>query len=188
MKQILAENVKELQKDGDPKSREMAAVLDAAVRYDGSKEDAVIAELSKQQNTKWNLITSILTEERNENTKIKSEVQNVMRGNKTLFEISPLKRFTIGAIQAASEIDSTASMKKDLSTQNKKVLAAFLSDTPSVDPLTEDIKKTGTELQSTIVNGLQDFNKLNSYNASLPVKADPIVAADEASASTSGQE
>lgn len=188
MKQILAENAKELEKDGDPKSKEIAAILNAAVQYDGSKEEAVITELSREQGKKWNLITSILQEERNENTKVKSEVQDVMRGKKSLFEISPLKRFTIGAIQATSETDPTAFMKKELNTQNKKVLAAFLSDTPSVDPLTEDIKKIGTELQSTIANGLQDFNEQNSYNASLPAQADPMIAADEASAATSGQE
>jgi len=118
LKDILSDNVHMLRSSaqGNPKVLAIADTLEKAVNYSGDTEQKFIDDLKTQNKEKFGLIKDYLQSEKNSATRLKTEVDNLMKHHIKTTDISIFSGLNSPAIQIAalngSATDNTGLQKR----------------------------------------------------------------------------
>ncbi len=105
-KNYLTENTKSLAISENPKERQIYSNINAAVNYNFEKEDKLIKKLWETNKEKFSIIKEYLNNEKTSNAKLISELEWLIKRDKSIENFSPLLRFNNSNLKVAATSDS----------------------------------------------------------------------------------
>lgn len=128
-KDILQGNITTIQSQHDPRTLAITDTLQKAVDYRGDKEDALVKDLTAQNTEKFRVLKEYIRGEKTETTRLKTEINAMLRSGKISESIPSLSGKWSPNIKIAALNNSlsanTRDVQKQIRTNNEKIIPSI---------------------------------------------------------------
>ncbi|MDP2104278.1 MAG: hypothetical protein Q8K26_05140, partial [Candidatus Gracilibacteria bacterium] len=171
-KDILQGNIATIRSEHDPRTLAITDTLQKAIDYRGDKEDVFIKDLSAQNTEKFRVLKEYVRGEKTETTRLKTEINAMLRSGKMSESIPALRtpwspNIKIAALNTSLS-SNTEDIQKQIRANNEKIIPSMKAiASGGGDSEGKDIAETGKKLLTGVQTGLESFGKDMQWNAGL---------------------
>lgn len=162
LKDILAENVQTIRAMHDPKALAIVDTLQKAVAYKGESETKFIQDMTNQNTEKFRLLKDYIKGEKMETTRLKTEMDNMLRTG-TMTRATTPSFLSIGgenikALSLSTDVWMGDDMKQKILATNDRILPSLENiKSGRRDPQVQEIQDMSRSLVTGVQSGLASF-------------------------------
>ncbi|MDD2487531.1 MAG: hypothetical protein PHS92_04120 [Candidatus Gracilibacteria bacterium] len=162
----LKESIKDLASSENPKERKIYTTINSSLNYSFEKENKIIKELKGMNDDKFNTVKDYLNVEKNNNSRLISELESIIRNNRTIYDFSPLQKFKSSSLKVSYKYESdTSYYKEKFEKINNGIVEYLKNDKPTVDD--SKMVSDGQKFVGGIKDSSEKFKKDMAENETL---------------------
>lgn len=172
LKDVLTENIRTIRSMHDPKALAIADVLQKAVNHKGTDEAKFIRDLTNQNTEKFRLLKEYVKDEKMEATRLKTEMDAILRtgtiDTETTPSFLPIGGENIKARSLSTDIGRNDEMKEKILAMNDRIVPSLeRMKNGEEDSEIQEIRDMGTTLVQEVRSGLASFARDTKRNDSV---------------------